>query len=260
MKTRVLKGLMVLLPMVCTAAQAAECSAQNGEQVVPLVELFTSEGCSSCPPADSWLSGLDAQGYAADKVVPLGFHVDYWDYIGWADRFAKPEFTSRQRQAVLAGGSRTVYTPQVLLNGKDYRGWTDGGEFSSSVKASQAQAAPVKLGLSIASDAAGALTVNATAAQVNSKTLENAEVYIAVYENNLKSSVDAGENSGRELSHSHVVRELYGPYTLAANGGNFKEQISIKGDWKNRDAGVAAFVQNRDDGAVLQALALKICS
>src|SRR5512146_2362025 len=91
---------------------APECSARSGAQSGALIELYTSEGCSSCPPADRWLGSLAATADPA-RLSLLAFHVDYWDELGWPDRFAQAHFTARQRERVRAGGSTTIYTPQV---------------------------------------------------------------------------------------------------------------------------------------------------
>ena len=88
-----------------------------------LVELFTSEGCSSCPPADAWISQLKESPDLWKKIVPVAFHVDYWNNLGWRDRFAKPEFTARQRRYVAAWGGDSVYTPGFVVNGKEWRDW-----------------------------------------------------------------------------------------------------------------------------------------
>src|SRR3989338_9674550 len=104
-------------------AAFAACDARSGARTAALVELYTSEGCSSCPPADRWLSGLASKGYAPDRVVPLSLHVDYWDYIGWKDPYAKREFSLRQRKLSQLQRMALVYTPQVLLQGRDFRDW-----------------------------------------------------------------------------------------------------------------------------------------
>lgn len=98
---------------------AETCAARSGAQTVPLVELYTSEGCSSCPPADRWLS----RSLRSDAANFLAFHVDYWDDIGWPDRFASPAYSQRQRQRVAATGSRTVYTPQVMAGTHVQANW-----------------------------------------------------------------------------------------------------------------------------------------
>ena len=110
-----------LLATVVTAQAAApaSCEARSGARVPAVVELYTSEGCSSCPPADRWLSTLKA----GPEVIPLAFHVDYWDQLGWPDRLAQPAFSARQRDWQAVQHTRFVYTPQTILNGEDWRGW-----------------------------------------------------------------------------------------------------------------------------------------
>src|SRR5215831_3525970 len=110
MKTH-LCALACLASLPFSAAEAAACSARAAAPAI-VVELFTSEGCNSCPPADRWLAGLPAQ-IDGRPLVPLAFHVDYWDSLGWRDRFADPRFDVRQDEAVRRNGGRTAYTPQV---------------------------------------------------------------------------------------------------------------------------------------------------
>src|SRR5258708_11066321 len=107
---------------VAFAARAADpaCSAYSGPRTTALVELYTSEGCDSCPAADHWLSSLFGQGFRPDQVVPLALHVDYWDYIGWKDPFAKGEFSVRQRKLAQMKRPVIVYNPQVLLQAQDF--------------------------------------------------------------------------------------------------------------------------------------------
>ena len=137
----------LLSPTAIALTNNKLCSAQSTDHIVPLIELYTSEGCSSCPPADQWLSGLADQGFTNDKVIPLAFHVDYWDYIGWKDRFASPKFTARQRQVVDAGRAKFAYTPQVLFNGIDFGDWRNHASFAGAVLTSQKQQAHAKLSL-----------------------------------------------------------------------------------------------------------------
>lgn len=261
---RPLKTLTTLLwPLALfvlpVAAIAAECSAKSGAQTVPLLELYTSEGCSSCPPADKWMSSITASGLGANKVVPLAFHVDYWDYIGWKDRFARADFSERQKQAASVARSTTVYTPQVLFNGSDFRGWHSSSRLGQSIAAAQKQPARANLSLSLTPLASGEVTVQASAQAILPEDRKNADVFIAVYENKLKSIVNAGENSGRVLNHDYVVREWFGPYRLD-DTGVLQRSITLKSEWRARDAGVATFVQNRKNGEVLQALRLPFCS
>src|SRR5512134_1318682 len=115
--------LLVLALALAMPAQAAPCRAHSSATTTALVELYTSEGCDSCPPADRWLSSLGSRGHAPDRVVPVALHVDYWDYIGWKDPYAKALFSSRQRRLAQVMRAKIVYTPQVLLQGEDFRRW-----------------------------------------------------------------------------------------------------------------------------------------
>jgi hypothetical protein len=250
--------LLILLALISASLPAAaECSAKSGAQTVPLLELYTSEGCSSCPPTDRWLSGISAAGMTAAKVVPLSFHVDYWDYIGWKDRFAKPTFTARQREVAAHNRSGFVYTPQLVFNGSSYRGGTSNSRLAEQVANVNRQAARASLSLSLKANS----EVKVTAQTRLAKDREHADVFIAVYENKLKNAVSAGENSGKQLNHDYVVREWFGPFALdSKSDAPWEHTLPLESEWEGRDAGVATFVQNRKNGEVLQALSLLICS
>jgi hypothetical protein len=226
-----------------------ECAARSGPGTAALVELYTSEGCDSCPPADAWLRKLPAAG--AGTVVPLSFHVDYWDYIGWKDPFASPAFGARQRELAGITRSRVVYTPQVLLAGRDYRGWGS-ARFAADVRA--VNAAPARAEIALALDGA---ELRASASVPRSEDRTDAALYIAVYENGLSNKVTAGENRGATLSHDFVVREWWGPIALDRAGTAELARKPARGGLAN--GGVAAFVQSRRTGEVLQALALPAC-
>src|SRR5258707_14920888 len=113
--------IAILLLMAGLPALAApDCTVRSGPNTAALIELYTSEGCSSCPPADQWLSSF-ARGRRA-LVVPIAFHVSYWDYIGWKDAYAEARFGERQRERAKASGASMVYTPQVMIGGRDFPG------------------------------------------------------------------------------------------------------------------------------------------
>lgn len=251
---RLIWSLVIFL--VPASAIAATCNAHSGVYTVPLLELYTSEGCSSCPPADEWLGGLS--NYGPDKIVPLAFHVDYWDYIGWKDRFAKAEFSSRQRRAAAINHSSFVYTPQALFNGGDFRDWQN-NRLDQKIRQSQKQPAKADLSLALTTTDSGEININTTASIKSNESSKDADVFVAIYENNLKSTVKAGENSGRELRHDYVVRTWLGPYRIGKDG-MLQRHITLKPEWKDRNAGVATFIQNRKNGEVLQALSLAFCS
>ena len=114
-------AIALILSAVQPDFALAACTAESRPHRVPLLELYTSEGCDSCPPADRWVSELPHRGLDASRVVVLAFHVDYWDRLGWVDRFGQQRFSERQRLLNSRNGARVVYTPQLVLNGKDYR-------------------------------------------------------------------------------------------------------------------------------------------
>ena len=242
-----------LINLAIQPAFAAECSAKSGAQTVPLLELYTSEGCSSCPPADKWMSGIKT-----DKVTPLAFHVDYWDYIGWKDKFSKAEYSDRQRKTAAFGGAGFVYTPQFVMSGRDFKGW-DNSRLNEKIESNQKLASRANLSLNAVTEANGEITLKASAQAVKPADAKNTDVFIALYENKLVSQVKAGENSGRELKHDYVVREFFGAYQIS-NQNEFSKNFNLNAGWKKRDAGAVIFVQNSQTGEILQSLALKFCA
>jgi hypothetical protein len=168
------------------------CSAHSAVTVTPLVELYTSEGCSSCPPADRWLSRLKGR----DDVVAVAFHVQYWDYLGWRDRFASTAFTQRQAQQRAVNAAPYSYTPQVVVDGHDRPDWPR----IAALPASRATS-PVTISLQ-----ADGTSFVASVASVAGAPAQLAGWW-AVTEDGHASAVNAGENSGTTLHHDFVVRE-----------------------------------------------------
>jgi hypothetical protein len=175
---------------------AATCEVSAGAQPPAVVELFTSQGCSSCPPADRWLSTLKDQ----PGVIALGFHVNYWNHLGWTDPFATPQTTERQRQIRDATRGKYVYTPQVVLNGEDHRAWR--GERADTLPALPAATAP-----SLRLVRKGELVTAHVGASPQRMPLAG---YWAVLQDGNDSRVTRGENAGETLHNDHVVR-LYQP-------------------------------------------------
>ena len=238
------------------AAHGAQCTGRSADTTAALVELYTSEGCSSCPPADRWLSSL-SQRYSPERVVPIALHVDYWDYIGWKDPYGRREFALRQRKLSQLQRLALVYTPQVVLQGADFRGWA-GAEFDRRLAAINARPASAHIELSVA-PFADHFAVRASA-QVAGADLPDAALYIAAYANGLRSRVTAGENRGRTLTHDYVVLEWLGPFDFeAAPTLAVQKDLSLLPGVPAASSGVAAFVQNRRTGEVLQALLRPAC-
>ena len=236
------------------AAHAGQCVSQSGPGTTALVELYTSEGCSSCPPADRWLATL-GERYPRGSVVPLALHVDYWDYIGWKDPYAKREFSLRQRKLSQLQRMAFVYTPQVVLQGRDFRGWATKG-FDEAVARINAQPAKARLRLELLGADSKGLDVETNAELL--KPEEDAVLYLAAYQGRLESRVTAGENRGRILTHDHVVLEWLGPFAIAGRLVERRMLPLLPGAVPTA-SGVAAFVQSRRTGEVLQALLRSTC-
>jgi len=221
---------------------------------VALLELYTSEGCNSCPPADRWISDLPRGELVPGRLAVLAFHVDYWNYIGWKDRFSQAAFTNRQRKIALHNQSRTIYTPQLVLSGKDFRRW---GSINSDVRRINSQPPGARLLLSAGrNDSALTLTIQANLINPASG---NAELYVAIFENNLESNVRAGENQGRRLRHDYVVRKFIGPISMSAGKPmRWSQSVPIDAEWKLADLGVTAFVESPASGDILQAASTSI--
>ena len=239
-------------------AHALPCSAQSGPHTAALVELYTSEGCDSCPPADRWLQGLGTRGYAPERVVPLSLHVNYWDYIGWKDPYAQQRFSDRQRKLAQVLRARIVYTPQVMLQGKDFRRWHT-GEFDAAVKAINARTPKAKIELRLESGRTDTLLAQVQAQLLDPARAPDAALYLASYENKLVSSVSAGENRGRRLQHDYVVFEWLGPIPFTGGRVDERRALPLVPKAVPAHSGVAAFVQDRRTAEVLQALMLPAC-
>jgi hypothetical protein len=192
MATAAIAGLALAVQADVQAAPA--CSVHSARSVTPVVELYTSEGCNSCPPADRWLSGLKSD----PDVVALAFHVDYWDRLGWKDRFASPTYTLRQTQQQSSNGARFSYTPQVVVDGADRKDWP-----GIAAPLAPRNAATASVELTLARDGQ---RVTATVAPLPTAPKRLA-AYWAVTEQGHVSAVQAGENEGVTLRHDYVVRD-----------------------------------------------------
>ena len=246
--------ITALLAAMPSAASPAACHAASGRETVALVELYTSEGCDSCPPADRWLSSAFAPGRTG--AVAVAFHVDYWDRLGWKDRFASAAWTKRQYESARAAHSDLVYTPQVLIQGRDFSDWRNGSRNAAALE----ELARVPARADIALDAApepGRIAVKLSAHVHVPADRKGARVFVAVTEDGLVSEVKAGENAGKRLVHDHVVRTLRDVAVDDAGDAAGTVTLPVPAE-AGRTATVVAFVQNVETGVVLQALALPL--
>ncbi len=223
----------------------AGCSARSAAIITPLVELYTSEGCSSCPPADRWLS----RTYAIKDANFLAFHVDYWDGLGWPDRFASSRYSQRQRNRVNAAGERTVYTPQVMVGAQIQAPWRSDTSFAQTL-ASERRPADAQLALMLDPTASGyALTLEASALSADDSGA--VQVWLAHYVDGVVSDVRAGENDGNTLRHDRVVTQMWGPWRLSETG--LVQTLEL--DLAYRRGGFTAFAQDAG-GRIWQSLSL----
>lgn len=249
-------------------AAAGQCIAHSPAHRVALVELYSSEGCDSCPPADHWLSQWK-EGGAAQGVVPLALHVDYWNGLGWTDRFSQHRFTERQQSLTDLAGGHTIYTPEVFVAGRELRGWSSAESFGDRVKRIVGEPATADVSVALAPRAGGAANAVDIDAQFaargsNAAAADPLNAYVAVYENSLVSQVRAGENSGATLHHERVVRQWIGPVPLAAGRAQIRRALALDDPGATAPVpashfGVVAFVENAATGDVLQAADLSAC-
>ena len=233
----------------------AACDVKSGPRTTALVELYTSEGCSSCPPADQRLGQFPSREYGLEQIVPISLHVDYWDYLGWKEPFAQPRFSERQSWLVRTNGHKTVFTPHFFVSGKEVRDWR--GDFDDELKRVIAQ--PARADIRIHAESTGPETLSVAASATAPLPGEQLALFVVLIEDKLTSSVSAGENRGVTLAHDHVVREWIGPVALNAGHAAIKQTVTTRSNWNSARLGIAAFVQDLQTGQVLQAAGASQC-
>jgi len=243
---------------VSTESEAAKPADANATPVV--VELFTSEGCSSCPPADEVLSRLDKmQPIKGVEVIALGEHVDYWNRLGWTDPYSSEDFSRRQSRYSDAFNQDSVYTPQMIVDGRDeFAGGNMERARTAIAKAAQAPKANVQLASSQNSEATNSRAVKLLLHVSDLPRLtagDIAEVLLAITENNLRSEVSRGENAGRYLRHSAVVRQLTALGEIGGSQNSFEAEptVNLDNGWQRDNLRAVAFVQERGTRRVLGA-------
>jgi len=238
--------LVVAVISICMAVMAKTTDAGLPRKTV-VVELFTSEGCSSCPPADELLGHLRQDLSAKNiQVIPLGFHVDYWDGLGWKDRFSSADFTQRQEQYARALKVDGPYTPEMVVDGALEFVGNDAGQARRTIsqQASQLETAQVKIA------AVGADQLNIQVKGAAGSATDKALVMLAITEDNLTTQVGSGENGGRTLHHAAVVRELRQVGTLQRGSIETTVPLKLQKDWKRDDLRAVVFVQNGPSGKI----------
>jgi hypothetical protein len=209
-----------------------------------VVELFTSEGCSSCPPADELIARVQKED-SNDPVYILAFHVDYWDHLGWKDQFSDPDYSKRQNQYADWLKLKTIYTPQIVVNGKT--------EFVGSDQ--NALHAAINQGLNLKAASNLMLKTNLSNGQLvvdyqTNATLAQSSLVVSLVQKSGQSNIKAGENAGLSITHVQIVRKLL-VETIHTNSGGIR--IALPQDYKASEWEVIGFVQNKTTGAILSA-------
>jgi hypothetical protein len=244
---RILAALLLLLRSAATTSTLPPSS----DQPVPvLVELFTAEGCSTCPPADKLLEAMIASQPAAGAIiVGLGEHVDYWDRLGWKDRFSSAAYTKRQQLYADRLKEENVYTPQMVVDGQTAFVGSDVEAARRAIE--RAAATPHGLvKLQLESPVANRVTVSVTVTGLPERT-DAADVIVALIEDGLRSDVKRGENKGRTLTHAAVVREMTTAGEVTDGGTAVRADMKIGQDWRRERMKVVAFVQERKSRRIL---------
>ena len=237
---------------------ASGCRAHAAPPATPtpvLVELFTSEGCSDCPPADSLLASLvERQPVPGAQIIGLGLHVDYWDQLGWKDRFSSAALTNRQQVYGVRFNLDSVYTPQMIVDGRAQLVGSDAAAARRAIE--QAAAAPHgTVRIEVESGTGGPKTVAVHVIADSLPSLgrgDRADVIVAITEDRLRTEVKRGENHGRTLTHAAVVRSMTTIGRTAAEGPTTASAaIPIGDDWQRDQLKVVAFVQDPRGRAIL---------
>jgi hypothetical protein len=238
-----------------TENERAEPYSGAGQPV--LVELFTSEGCSSCPPADELLANLQQQQpVEGAEIITLSEHVDYWNHLGWADPFSRAQFSERQTAYAMQFGGNSIYTPQMIVDGRDQFVGSDVSAARDSIaKAARRSKALVAIELQKTKPIdPPVIQVTITINNLDGNSKEVADVFLAVAESGLRSSVQRGENKGRNLTHTSVVRKLELMGTVDPNANSTftaRQRVTLDHSWNREQLRAVVFAQSRRDLRVI---------
>ena len=249
-----------LLLTTALADRASPAGHGNVGRVPVLVELFTSEGCSSCPPADQALAQLlEQQPVQGVEVIGLSEHVDYWNHLGWWDPYSQSRFTQRQKDYVLAIPGSSQYTPQTVIDGRtQFIGSQIGRHLDALSSASRKPKAAVDIAVSGETPKGVAMDIK-IASLAAQRTDATADIVLAVTEDHLSSQVTRGENEGRQLAHAAVVRSMK-PIGRVTGRGSFSDGVFVplESEWKRPQLHVVVFAQDVKTRAILGASRIRL--
>jgi hypothetical protein len=242
---------LLLLGMFIGAATTVAFGDKPADEAFAVVELFTSEGCSSCPPADKLLAEIakDAKENGR-RIFPLAYHVDYWNYLGWADPFSSAAYSDRQSEYARVLGVDQIYTPQMIVNGKEAFVGSDRTRARKTVDSALSLPAKASVTIRATPDADGSKIEYRV-----SNTPKDAVLCVAVVESGLVSQVRRGENAGRTLPHTNVVREFVAVALDSSGMGGVSLKTKLSAQDKNKQ--VIVFIQDRRTLAILGAASVE---
>ena len=246
--------MLLALPITTTPALSApDCQADSLDSQSTLLELYTSEGCSSCPPADNWLATIHER-YPTVQLVPLSLHVPYWDHIGWKDPYANVIFEKRQRALARTEGV-SVYTPQFFINGHATGNRSLTSRLNAYLDAAAKQKSDTRIQLDVTKTQAQQLR-----ADMNAQTSANSHVlYLVITESHLTDHVTRGENAGVMLRNSHVVRRWIGPLAFNSRELVASQTIELDPEWRQDQLNIIAFVEHPRQRKVVQTVQTGPC-
>src|ERR1700756_3916920 len=242
---------ILALRYVHAASTPAGSSSDGAPRTPVLVELFTSEGCSSCPPADALLERLDrSQPVNGAELIVLSEHVDYWNDIGWKDPYSSHEYSERQSAYAAQFGLRSIYTPQMIVDGHfEFVGSDERRAKEAIANATKVMKTPVSVASSLRDEKTAVLHIE-TGPLPSSSTAESAGIFLAIADDSDESHVTRGENAGRTLMHVAVLRSLVRIAAVDKSAG-FTRDMKLDLSEKNpRNLRVAVIVQEADAGRV----------
>ncbi|GHJ55586.1 hypothetical protein Nm8I071_48930 [Nonomuraea sp. TT08I-71] len=228
---------------------------QAGDGGFAVVEMFTSQGCESCPPAEEVLTEIERDARKrGEPVFALGFHVDYWDHLGWPDPYAAAAYTARQEAYARAFGTGHLYTPQMVVNGTAEFVGSDRRRAAEAISSALSAPAVTPLALSVGDASGGHVTVDYRAQHPPARGM----LHVAVVERGLENDVPRGENAGRRLRQDNVVRAFTSVGLDAIDADEGRVDLTVPPDLDPRQASVVGYVQQEGERAVVGAAAVDV--
>ena len=249
MVTRAARAFTVGALATIVLAESAQSGAQDAPPPIDsavVLELFTSQGCSSCPAAERILNLLGRDESIKERLIPLAFHVDYWNDLGWFDPFSARGWTERQSAYGSAFGLDSNYTPQLVINGRAQLNGANGAALVAELNTELARQPPTTLSLAARRNGK-TVDVDVSALVKEELVARKLEVMVALFESRLVTPIGAGENGGKTLENDYVVRRLTSAFTLEGKPGARREKtltLKLDSSWKLEHVGVAAFLQD----------------